>query len=327
MRTIKQLIFLLTLFALLFLVACGSEENNEENTSNEETNEEENVEEGETESSEPVTMEDANGEIEIPANPENIIAPFMEDALVALDVTPAAQWAIGESVQDYLQDDLEGVEKIEWNLPVEQVLSYNPDLIIASTLDSMEGQLSDYENIAPTYVFKPEDHADFRTQLTLIGEMLGKKAEAEERLAAYDEKVEAAKEEVSEAVGDETVAIIWVTGDQYFMLEEDRHAARVVYEGLGLAPSALTEELGEAGETWDPISLEKLSELDADHVFLLGEDGSEGLETLNHSSVWQGVNAVENDQVYRYTDASNWTNKGVIAFEKTIDEVLESLVK
>ncbi|GAE92103.1 ferrichrome-binding periplasmic protein precursor [Gracilibacillus boraciitolerans JCM 21714] len=209
-------------------------------------------------------------------------------------------------------------------MPLEQVLSYQPDLLILSTVDSMTGQLTDYEEIAPTYVFKPEDHNDIRQQIKIIGEIVGKSDEAEARLNEYDSKVTEAKEQLVNTVGDETVAIIWVAGDQYFMFEQDRHAAKVLYEELGLTPSALTVELGAAEANWNPISLEKLAELEADHLFLLAEEGVTGVDALENSSVYQNLKAVQNDHVYHYTDPSNWTNKGIIAYEKTIEDVTEA---
>ncbi|WP_130859405.1 ABC transporter substrate-binding protein [Gracilibacillus phocaeensis] len=305
-------------FLSVVLAACGSQDGGEQ--SSEESNSEE-------QSGDSHTVEGENGEVTIPENPETIVAPYLEDSLLALGVTPSAQWSIGDSVLDYLQDDLQDVEKVEWNMPLEQVLSFEPDLLMLNSIDSMEGQLEDYEGIAPTYLFKQEDFEDTRKQLTKVGEILGKSQEAEDRLAAYDQKAEEAKQTLADSVGDETVAVLWIIGDEYFMFEQDRHAGRVVYEDLGLTPSALTEELGEAGEAWNAISLEKLSELETDHLFLISKEDTTGLATLQDSSVYQNLDVVQNDQVYHITDPSNWTNKGIIAFEQTIDEVLEALAE
>ncbi|ENH98185.1 ferrichrome ABC transporter substrate-binding protein [Gracilibacillus halophilus YIM-C55.5] len=308
----KKYIVLLAMGFVLFLTACGNNNGQEETDGEGES----------TNTSDPIIVSGQNG-VELDAVPERVIAPYMEDTLVALGVKPVAQWAIGDTVQNYLQDDLEGVEKIEWDLPPESVLSHDPDLIILSALDSMAGQLEDYENIAPTYVFEPSVHADLREQVLTVGKLLDKEDEAEERLAAYDEHVTQAKETLSDEVADETVAMIWVSGDQYFMFEEDRHAAKVLYQDVGLTPSDVTKELGEAGENWDPISLEKLSELQADHLFLLGKEDAAGMETLENSSIYQNLPAVQNEQVYHIEDQSNWTNKGIIAYEQTLDEVVD----
>ena len=53
----------------------------------------------------------------IPANPQRIIASYLEDHLVTLGVKPAAQWSArdGSSVQDYLQGTLNGVPTMQVN--------------------------------------------------------------------------------------------------------------------------------------------------------------------------------------------------------------------
>lgn len=313
----KKSLLAILLFMLFFLAACGgNEQENDDNT------EESNTED--TSEFSPVTVEGENGEVTISEKPERIIAPYMEDALVALGVKPVAQWFLGGSPQEYLQDELADVDTIEWNMPLEQTLSYEPDLLILSALDNMEGQLSDYENIATTYVFKPEDLADVRKQVTIVGKLLGKEQEAEDRIDQYEEKIASAKEALSDTVGEETVAVLWAIGDQYFMFEQDRHTGEVIYGELGLKPSPLTVELGEAEETWNPISLEKIAELKTDHLFLLGEEDAAGIQTLQNSEVYKSLPVVQNEQVYRITDASNWTNRGIVAFEKTVDDILEA---
>src|SRR5699024_11435996 len=87
-----------------------------------------------------ITVDSEMGEVTIPANPENILAPFHEDTLLTLGVTPVAKWAIDTSVQEHLEDQLADIPTIEWTMPLEQDLSYEPDLIILeNSLDSYEG--------------------------------------------------------------------------------------------------------------------------------------------------------------------------------------------
>ncbi|WP_337018212.1 iron-hydroxamate ABC transporter substrate-binding protein [Oceanobacillus massiliensis] len=311
----RSIVLCMAIIGAFLLSACGSDDSQSESesTGNEESTE--------------IKVDSAMGEVTIPSNAERILAPFHEDALLALGVTPAAKWAIGESVQGYLEQDLEEIPKLEWNLPLEQVLNHEPDLIILETnMDSYEGTYEDYSKIAPTYVMTEETMSDWRSQVTTFGELLGKEEEAEKVLNDYEEKVADASEQLEEAIGDETVAAIWTVGNQFFLFERNRHSAEVIYSELGIEQPALVESLGEGEAQWNPISIEKLSELDADHVFLLATEGEQGLETLENSDVWQSTPAAANDQVYVINDPSNWTNKGLIASERTIDELLDVLV-
>lgn len=308
----SRLIFIMIAIGLLlFISACGDDDS---------------ASEPDTDTSGEVTMDSEMGEVSIPEDPNKILAPFHEDALLALGVTPIAKWSIGQQIQDYLETDLQDIPSIEWSLPLEQVLSHEPDLIILeNNMESYVGTYEDYNEIAPTYVMTEETTTSWRNQIETFGKMLGKENEAETVLNEYDEKVNDASEQLDEALGDETIAAIWATGDQFFLFEEDRHSAEVLYSEVGINAPALVEELGEASTQWNPISLEALSELEADHVFLLAEEGEQGVETLENSSVWQSTPAAENGNIYILNDPSNWTNTGIIAAEQTIDDVLEAL--
>ncbi|MFS0749175.1 iron-hydroxamate ABC transporter substrate-binding protein [Oceanobacillus sp. 1P07AA] len=313
----NRLYAVLFIAIILLLAACGSDDNNDAADNGSNTSTEENTEQ---------TVDSEMGEVTIPANPEKILAPYHEDTLLALGITPTAKWAIGESVQNYLEEDLQGVDTIEWTMPLEQVLSYEPDLIILeNSLDSYEGTYEDYSAIAPTYVMSQEETSDWQAQLTRFGELLGKEDEAEQANADYVSKVEEANTELQDILGDESVAFMWVTGGQFFLFEENRHSANMIYSELGVEVPQLVKDLGETEATWNPISLEKLSELDADHVITLGLEDDEGFETLNNSNVWQNTEAVQNNQVYHIEDQSNWTNSGIIAYEQTIDELMNTI--
>jgi iron complex transport system substrate-binding protein len=314
----SRLFYLLVICSLLLIIsACGNNDSSPEPKTD-----------SDAKSSE-VTLDSANGEVTLPANAKKVLAPYHEDALLALGVTPVAKWAIGKTVQDYLEGDLKNIPSIEWNLPLEQVLNHEPDLIILeNNMDSYEGTLDDYTKMAPTYVMTEETRADWRKQIETFGVILGKEGEAKKLLSDYEEKVANTRNQLAKAVGDETVAIIWATGNQFYLFEQNRHSAEVLYSELELNQPALIKEIGAAdAASWNPISVEKLSELDADHVFLLAIEGEQGIQTLENSSVWQSTPAAKSGNVHIFKDPSNWTNKGLLASQKTMDDVLSVLVK
>lgn len=320
----KHTIFFLSLIIIMAMIATGCNTNDtsddtgdssEDKTSEETKNEE-------------ITVDSEMGEVTIPANPENILAPFHEDTLLTLGVTPVAKWAIDTSVQEHLEDQLADIPTIEWTMPLEQVLSYEPDLIILeNSLDSYEGTYEDYQKIAPTFVMDEETVSDWKKQIDVFGELLGKEDEADQAMSDYDDTVEEAKESISDAIGEDSVAAIWVVGGKYFVFEKDRHSAEVLYDELGVTVPSFIDDLGEASPQWEALSLEKLSELDADHVILLADDNEEGIKNLETSNVWAKVPAVENDNVHIINEADAWTNQGKIAATKTIDSISDIFVK
>lgn len=313
----KRLYLSFTLLLMLFLVsACSS---NSETKDTNEKSDNKNTE---------VTLEDAMGEVVIPANPEKILAPYLEDSLVALGVKPAAQWSIGDTVLDYLQPELKDVPKIGWDLPLEQAISNDPDLIIFSAPSAIQkGQYEEYKKIAPTYVFKDEVNSDWRKQITQMGEILSKQEEAKQALADFDKKSSDAKAKIHEAIGDETAALIMVMADKFYLMEGDRFSANVLYKDLGIKQPEFVENLGASAAQWDPIALEKLPEINADHIFLIGKETEAGFDLLEKSSIWNGIDAVKNGKVYEMNEPSFWTINGLIASEKTVDEAVKALTK
>lgn len=314
-RKYRLFFFSIMISLLLIISACGKDNSTSESDSNQKEQED-------------LVLDSEMGEVSIPKNAERIIAAYHEDTLLALGVTPVVKWSIGQSIQDYLEADLKDIPSIEWNLPLEQVLNADPDLIILeNNMDSYEGTYDDYNKIAPTYVMKKDTTEDWRNQIEVFGKILGKEDKAKDILANYEKEVADTSNVLKESLGDETVAAIWVTGNQFFLFEEDRHSAEVLYSEIGLNSPELVENLGEAGEAWNPISIEKLSELDADHVFLLASKGEQGMETLKNSSVWQSTTAAKKGNIYVINDPSNWTNKGLNASKQTIDDVMDALAE
>src|SRR5690625_4741686 len=124
-------IFSLSLVLLISVVlgACSSEDIESETSSAEET----------------VTYESEFGPVEVPANPERIVALSYAPNLHALDIemTGADQWS---KASPLFEEDLADVAQVTEAEP-ESILAENPDLIIAGA--NMEN-LEELEKIAPT---------------------------------------------------------------------------------------------------------------------------------------------------------------------------------
>ncbi|SDW08414.1 iron-hydroxamate ABC transporter substrate-binding protein [Paenibacillus sp. PDC88] len=318
-----------------FLAACGSSESGTDsntapnNASQTET--ETPASEVEESAEEPAerTVTDAMGhEVTIPANPQRILATYLEDNLVALGVTPVAQWSVANGIQDYLQGSLKDVPTIPHDLPFEQVASFEPDLIILDSADMASGdKYEQYSKIAPTYVIGSEQNNDWRDELLKIGEVLGKEEDAQKALDDYDAKAAEAKAALSEAAPGESAAAIWLVSDQFYMVSEDLSSGTVMYDDLGLAVPEVVKEISATGTgNWLPISLEKLAELDADHLFLINSDKGAGGEALN-DPLWKNIPAVKNGNVYEFSADTSWLYTGTVANTQIVDSIVESITK
>ncbi|WP_410511096.1 iron-hydroxamate ABC transporter substrate-binding protein [Paenibacillus sp. BR2-3] len=275
------------------------------------------------------TVTDGMGhKVTVPANPQRVLASYVEDPVVSLGVTPVAQWSVPNGIQDYLSDKLKEVPTISYDLPLEAVISFAPDfIIVGSEADVQNGKYDQLNKIAPTYVIGDEIYKDWRKTLLKVGELLNKTAEAEQAIQDYDQKAVDAKEKITGAIGQESAAILWLVQKNFYIVDETRSSGAVLYNDLGITlPNLVTEIPAEKRATWNPISLEKLSELTADHIFLVNSDKAEGSDIIN-SAIWKGIPAVKAGNVYELSSTSSWLYSGATAGSKTIDDVLKFLVK
>ena len=134
----KYMSILACMFVILLLAACGNKEEAKETK----------------DSKEEITLTDAIGKVTIPANPERIVGTYSEDALLSLGIKPAVQWSISGAPFLYLQDELKDVPMIEWDLPLEQVIEAEPDLIIFNSKGAIpEGKYEEYKTFDEVKVF------------------------------------------------------------------------------------------------------------------------------------------------------------------------------
>jgi len=274
------------------------------------------------------TIKDSMGhEVKIPANPQRIIASYLEDPLVALGVTPVAQWSIGKGdVQDYLQDKLKGVPAISSELPYEAVINFTPDLLLMDSAEMVAGEkYNQYAQIAPTYVVGNAQNNDWREELKSVGNALGKSDQAEQVLADYETKAKNAKQQLQQAVGTKSAAAIWISGKSIFIVNQNLSSGDVMYKDLGMSvPEVVKKASASSKANWSSLSQESLSELDADYLFVIIKDG-ESPENHISPEVWNSIPAVKAGHAYTMSLDSSWLYTGPIANSMIIDDIMKNV--
>lgn len=272
------------------------------------------------------TFTDAMGnEVTVPENPQRVIGSYLEDYLVALGVTPVAQWTVGnDSDQAYLQDKLAEVPRINYDLPFEDVLSFEPDLLLMDSNSMVEGDKYDqYSKIAPTYVVTNGEDVTWRERLTDIAKVLHKEEQAAQVEADYDELVAATKETYADQIQGKSIAVLWVVNNSVFMVSETKSSGQLLYHELGFEVPALVSEISESATAdWSAVSLEKLAELDADYLILVNSD--KGADFFSEQ-VWQNLDAVKNNHLWEFRPESSWLYNGPIAYTKMIEDIQSKL--
>lgn len=267
-------------------------------------------------------------ETTIPAAPQCIVTAGSGylDHLLALGIKPcgAAHGPGGSGFPAHLADQLTGVDYVGGTLEVslERVAFLDPDLILAMHPAHTEGDFETlFDPIAPT-VYLTEPWRDWRQALKEIGLILGKTAEADAALAAFDGEVAAAKATLATAVGTEKVAFLRVLPEEIRVYGTASPTGDLLFTQLGLTPSALVP----IGEHAQSISLELIPALDADHIFLLDQT-EDGMVTLNNSPLWQTVPAVAAGNLYP-VDVKIWVQgEGLFAYKQLVADVVATLGK
>ena len=149
----------------------------------------------------------AMGVTEVPDNPQRVVILTNEgtEAILALGINPvgAAQSWDGNPWHAYLTDRLKGTTDLGTELAVdlEVLATLEPDLIIGTRVrqEKIYEQLS---AIAPT-VMSETIGGEWQENMKFYAEVLGKSAEAETALAAFDARTKAIHDALGEQVNEQ----------------------------------------------------------------------------------------------------------------------------
>ncbi|WP_168118728.1 ABC transporter substrate-binding protein [Paenibacillus sp. HB172176] len=268
-------------------------------------------------------VDELGHEIRIPEHPERILAPYLEDPLTTLGIMPVAQWANGDIVQEYLQDRIGDLPKVDFSaggLDPEQAAQQAPDLIILTmAVWAEKGMYEAYSKIAPTYVLN-NGIQDWKKTLQTLGELLDRSEQANQTIADYEAKVEEAKQRLASTMGDEQVALLWPTGNSLYLLSELDYSGQLLYGDLGLNEPELA-----MGQSFQNLSLEKLPDVGNGRIFLITGYNDTEIEELESSPVWKSLPAVKNNRITNVS-WNHWMNNGPLAKQLNLEDTLNALL-
>ena len=269
----------------------------------------------------------AGGESWIPTAPARVVAldPALVDAAVALEVVPVGYASYGNQPYAWMLDQLAGVPIVgDPSAPdLEAIVVAQPDVILLSADQAHTLAFETLDAIAPAIVI-PSPQADVSRTLLDVGLILGRERHARERLALYEERLAAAREQVGVTVGDQPVALLSLYRGQP-RLYGVTSPPGALYRDLGLTPAALVPRGPVDGEWWVALSTERLRELGAEYLFLMSAE-PDLLAELTTTGLWHTVPAVRDGHVYEITNeqlSAWWGN--VLGREAAIAQVVAAL--
>lgn len=279
-----------------------------------------------------VSVTDATGKkVQVPAAPKKVVAlsEMDLDSALALGVRPVGITA-GRGQQgapEYLAEQSQGIPVVGavTGPDIEKVLQAKPDVILAGQLADQQ-VLEQLGEIAPTVV-TVDKSKDWKKSLSLTGQVLGKKNEAETFLADYDKKAAAVKKSLGDRAG-ATVSVARYSAKGTAVMQQGVFISDVLKD-LGLKRPGIQNDKGQGHST--PLSDEDLKQIDADWLFI-GTLASTGKDAdlfgdLKDKAAYQQLDAVKDGHVTEI-DGSKWTSLGgANAAVSVLDDIDKAMTK
>lgn len=277
-----------------------------------------------------ITVRDAKGEVEIPAEPKRIVDLSGNSDILSLLGYSVAGTANSDAydytqLPTYLQEPLQGAKILGYSMQdtmdIEGILELHPDLIIISGVQ--EKMYEQLKKIAPTLMVELAQ-TDWRQDVNTFARIMQQEDRAASWLKSYDEKAKKAGAAVRKANGEDTTYLaLLASGGQLFVFDA-AGIGSVLYEDMGLKKPANMPR--QDSISLPVISYEGLADLDADHLIVVGTDAD--MKALKKNSIYKSMQAVKNNRVLELP-SSPYFNIGYSSIGRDVflDEVQSLLVK
>lgn len=209
--------------------------------------------------------------VNVPTNPKRVVtlSEPTTDAILALGLKPIGVVAGRgqKTVPNYLSEKAK-------NIPImgsigqpnfEAIGAQKPDLILVdgTGLKNNAKALATLRAIAPT-VYTGDAGGDWRSNFTNIANALNQEQKGKQVLAAYDKRVKEMASALAPKYSGKTFSIIRWQGTAAALILKELPAG-VALNDLGLKRPASQDRKGHGHS--EPVSLENISQIDADYMF------------------------------------------------------------
>ncbi|MCK0715629.1 ABC transporter substrate-binding protein [Chromohalobacter sarecensis] len=271
------------------------------------------------------TLETAFGSVEVDDDPSRVVTLYTGalDTALTTGMTPLGAVATrgGDGVPAYLSDATGDISIVgtprETN--IEAVAALKPDLILASPQLS-ESQYQLLSRIAPTVVpdVTPYQMDSWEQEAQVYGKALGQLDAVNEAIDEVDAQTQAIREDVADSP---TASLIrWMPQGAIVMAPQ-------IFSNTLLARSGFTVDDGDTVKEGrphsDPLSLENLSKIDNDWLFLatLNAEGDEAYQAAKQSPAFDRLDVVQQDHVISVS-GQLWTSaSGPMAAQAILDDI------
>lgn len=288
----------------------------------------------------PVTLKNTFGETTISKKPERIVTLGWnaQDVVYALGETPVGMPKVtyGPTAEGVTAWDAGKFDKSRTTLletgdkyPFEQIAALKPDVILAPYEGFDKATYETLSGIAPTVAYPGAPwQTTWQDQTLLVGEALGKKAEAEKLITGIKDKIA----EVAAAhpeFKDKTITVGSFGAENYVYMPGDPRVQILNEMGFRNAPGVEALEKSNTKQEFAlTISKEKVADIDAD-VLVAYVDGL-GSQKFLADPVYSSLGAVKRGSAYVMEDQqviSGMSAVSVLSVPWVLDKIIPGLSK
>lgn len=266
----------------------------------------------------------AMGVTDVPDHPQRVVVLTNEgtEALLAVGIKPvgAVKSWLGNPWYDHITSEMSDVTVLgeESAVNLEVLVSLQPDLIIANKQrhEAIYDQLS---AIAPTVVSE-RLRGDWKKNMALYTDAVGKGAEGKAALAAFDARIAALHDELGASL-DEKISIARFMAGQTRIMFKDSFSGLILSE-LGFHRPASQDK----DEFAEEITKERIPEFEGDRLitftYELGNgEGDSQAKDWQADPLWQNLAVFKAGKVHAVSDAVWNTAGGIIAANLLLDDI------
>lgn len=266
------------------------------------------------------------GTVEVPDDPQRVVVLTNEgtEALLALGVTPVGavnSWN-GDPWWDHIEAQMGEAVPLgkESAVNLELIAALEPDLILGNKQrhEEIHAQLS---AIAPTVMSK-ELRGDWKENLSLYAEALGRAEEGEAAIADYDQQVAALAADLGDHLKEKVSVIRFLPG-QIRIYQLDSFSGVLLRDvGFDRPDNQNVEEFAiRTGK-------ESIPDMDGDRIFWFtwetgNGEGNAAAQDVLSDPLWQSLSAVKSGKVHEVSDAIWNTAGGILAARLMLDDIRE----
>ncbi|WP_252238193.1 iron-hydroxamate ABC transporter substrate-binding protein [Clostridium sp. VAP51] len=313
MKKLKSILLIGLTIATIGIVTGCSNNNDSKTSSKEETR----------------IVQSVKGEIEIPKNPQRIVdISGSSEELVLLGHTPIATANVDsyetDKVPSYIEEKLGNAKVVGHSMmdtmDIEAILSAEPDLIImAPRQEKIYDQLKE---IAPV-VMREDKSNDWEAKFKDVANLFGQEEEAQKWLDNYYDKAKKLGDEIKSTNGEKTYLTVLASSGQ-FMVFTEGGIGTVLKDDMALPqPDNMPAQ---DGITLPIVSMEGLTEINADHIILIATESDKA--DLEKNTVWKEMRAFKEGNV-TILDASPYFSQAYnpIGRELLLQSIKDEVVK